>query len=191
MAARSRYSHVAITLHWLIAVLIVGNIIGGLAVDAFLGSADPAMKRTGFTIIQLHKSVGLTVLGLSLLRLAWRLINPAPPLPGHMTPLERSLAKASHWGFYALIVLLPLSGWALISGSPIRYPTFYFGLFEVPFLPLPQGKAIGDQLHEVHELLAFGTIALLGLHIAAALKHHFLDRDDVLVRMAPWVRARG
>lgn len=191
MAARSRYSHVAITLHWLIALLIVGNLIGGLVVDTFLDSPDPAMKQTGFSIIQLHKSVGLTVLLLSVLRLAWRLVNPAPPLPAHMTPLERLLAQATHWGFYALIVLLPLSGWALISGSEIRYPTFYFGLFEVPFLPLARGKEIGHQLHEVHELLAFGTIGLLGLHVLAALKHHYFDRDDVLARMAPWVRARG
>lgn len=191
MAGRSRYSHVAIALHWLIAVLIIGNLVGGLAVDRLLDSPDPAMKQTGFALIQLHKSVGLTVLLLSLLRLAWRLVNPAPALPDHMTPLERMLARASHWGFYALIVLLPVSGWALISGSAIRYPTFYFGLFEVPFLPLPQGKALGDQLHEVHELLAYGMIALLGLHVAAALKHHYLDRDDVLARMAPWVRARA
>lgn len=191
MAARSRYSHVAITLHWLIALLIIGNLAGGLAVGGFLDSPDPAMKRTGFAIIQLHKSIGLTVLLLSVLRLAWRLVNPAPPLPSHMTPLETLLARLSHWGFYALILLLPLSGWALISASEIRYPTYFFGLFEVPFLPLAQGREAGHQLHEVHELLAFGMIALIGLHVLAALKHHYLDRDEVLARMAPWIRARG
>ena len=187
----SRYSTVAIGLHWLIALIIVANLAGGLLLDTFLDSPDPQMKMTGFTIIQLHKALGLTIIGLTLLRLMWRLANPAPPLPAHMTPLERLLAKATHWGFYALMLLIPLSGWAMVSASAKRFPISYFGLFNVPYLPVEQSKAIGGFLHETHELLAFAMIGLLVLHIVAALKHHYFDRDDVLVRMFPVVRQRG
>ena len=191
MMTRSRYSAVAIVLHWLIALIIIGNIIGGLALDTFLDSTDPAMKMTGFKIIQLHKALGLTVIGLTLLRLLWRLANPAPALPAHMTPLEVLLAKATHLGFYALMLLLPLSGWAMVSTSAKRFPISYFGLFDVPYLPLGQSQMLGGLMHESHELLGFAAIALIALHVAAALKHHYFDRDDVLARMLPWVRQRG
>jgi len=189
--AHSRYSSVAILLHWLIALLIIGNLAGGLLVDSFLDSPDPQMKMTGFTIIQLHKAFGITVIGLTLLRLMWRLANPAPPLPAHMTPFERLLAKATHWGFYALMLLVPLSGWAMVSASAKRFPISYFGFFDVPYLPVAQSKALSGLTHEAHELLGFAMIGLIGLHVLAALKHHYFDRDDVLARMLPLVRARG
>lgn len=182
----SRYSSVAIALHWAIALLIIGNIIGGLLLDTFLDSPDPQMKATGYVIIGLHKAFGITVIGLTLLRIVWRVANPAPPLPGHMTAFERILAKTTHFAFYALMLMMPLSGWAMSSASPKRYPIEYFGLFNVPFLPITQSKATASMLHERHEQLAWIAIALIVLHVAAALKHHVMDRDDVLVRMLPW-----
>ncbi len=182
----SRYSTVAIWLHWIIALMIIGNLTGGLTMDYWLDSPDPAMKQTGLVIIQIHKSIGLTVLVLSLLRLGWRIAHPAPPLPGHMTSTERVLARVTHYGFYALMLLLPLSGWAMVSTGKQIFPIRYFGLFEVPHLPLD--KTLGGLFKESHEVLGWIAIATIVLHVAAALKHHYFDRDDVLARMLPIVR---
>jgi cytochrome b561 len=189
-AVRSRYSKIAIAFHWVIAVLLIVNLVVGLWVlDPLVNSPDPATKRLGFTVIQLHKSVGLTVLVLAIARLAWRLMNPPPPYPDHMTRAEIVLAKLSHWGFYVLMLALPLSGWAMVSTSKIQFPILYFGLFQVPMLPI--SKAWGELLDQSHLILGWITLALIVLHVAAALKHHYLDRDDVLVRMLPWLRRRG
>ena len=184
----SRYSSVAIGFHWVVGLLIIGNLIGGLLMGNLLDSADPAMKQLGFQVIQIHKSIGLTVLALSIARLGWRLTHPVPPLPDHMTTAERLLARGTHIGFYALMLLMPLSGWAMASTGKVQFPILWFGLFEVPHLPLD--KALGGLFKESHELLGWVTIATLALHIAGALKHHFLDRDDVLARMLPLVRPR-
>jgi cytochrome b561 len=186
---RSSYSIAAITLHWLIALLIIGNFAGGLLVEGLLEpDATAAQKELGFTVVQLHKSFGLTVLLLSLLRLALRLSAGAPPLPAHMTPLERWLAKVTHVGFYAVMILLPLSGWLMVSASPLGVPTFYFGLFEWPHLPVSVSAETSGAASEAHEVMAFIGFGLFVLHVGGALKHHFLDRDDVLSRMLPFLR---
>ncbi|TPE63750.1 cytochrome b [Sandaracinobacter neustonicus] len=190
-AARSSYSAAAITLHWLIALMIIGNFAGGLLMDDLLKpDATAAQKQLGFAIVQLHKSFGLTVLVLSLLRLALRLFAGTPPLPAHMTSIERLLAKLTHWGFYAVMILLPLSGWVMVSASPLGFPTMWFGLFEWPHLPIGTSKAISGGASEAHELLAWFGVALFVLHVGGALKHHFLDRDDVLARMLPYLRRK-
>lgn len=187
---RSRYSRVAIGLHWLIAALLIGNLLAGLFVlEPLMDSADPANKRLGFELIQLHKSIGLTVLLLALVRLAWRLGHPAPAYPDHMTPFERRLAGASHWGFYVVMIALPLTGWAMVSTGKLLFPILYFGLFEVPHLPLP--AAWGDVFYTSHEVFGWVVTAMIVLHVAAALKHHWFDRDDVLARMLPWLRPRA
>ena len=186
---RSSYSAAAITLHWLIALMIIGNFVGGLLMEDLLGpGSSPEQKQLGFTIVQLHKSFGLTVLVLSLLRLALRLSVGVPPLPSHMTPLERLLARITHVGFYAVMILLPLSGWVMVSASPIGIPTIWFGLFEWPHLPVGTSREISGSASEAHELLAWFGVLLFFLHVGGALKHHFLDRDDVLARMLPFLR---
>lgn len=188
-AARSRYSRAAISLHWLIAVLLIGNFAGGLLMsDLLLPEATPEQKRLGFTIVQLHKSLGLTVLVLSLLRLALRLTSGVPSLPAHMTSIERFLARATHVGFYAVMILLPLSGWLMVSASPLGFPTQYFGLFTWPHLPVETSAAVSGTASEAHELIAWFGVLLFLLHVGGALKHHFLDRDDVLARMLPFLR---
>ncbi len=187
-AERSPYSRMAIILHWVIALLLIGNITGGLLLDTFLDSEDPAMKKLGFQIIQLHKSFGLTVLLLTVLRLGMRVSAGFPPLPSHMTGLERLLARVTHYGFYALLLLIPLSGWVMVSASTLGFPTSYFGLFTWPHLPIPTSKETAGAASEVHEILAFAAIGLAVLHITGALKHHFFDRDDVLARMIPALR---
>lgn len=186
MSVGYRYSRVAIGLHWLITLAILANLIGGLTLDWFLDSADPAMKAQGLINIGLHKSLGLTIIVLTAARIAWRLANPPPQLPAHMTALERRLAQMTHGGFYALMLVLPLSGWALASTG--RAPIRWFGLFEVPRLPV--GASQRGLFGEGHELLGWTMVALLALHVLAALKHHILDRDDVVAGMLPWVRRR-
>lgn len=190
-AGRSSYSRAAIGLHWLIALLILGNLAGGLWAESLLESADPEQRRLGFEVIQLHKSVGLTVLALTLVRIAVRLSSPPPPLPAHMTPTERRLAAISHGGFYLLMLGLPLSGWWMVSASPLGIPTVWFGLFDWPHLPVPVGRGPAEAASSVHGVLGWMMAGLLVLHVLAALKHHWFDRDDVLARMLPLARRRG
>lgn len=175
-AARSRYSSVAIGFHWAIAVLLIVNLAGGLLFDV----VEDADKSMFFTLVQLHKSTGITILALAVLRLAWRLMHPAPPLPDHMTPAERVLAKLSHGGFYVLMLALPLSGWAMTSTAKLKFPMFWYGLFEIPPLPAPTGW----NYYEFHEILGWTAMAMLVLHVAAALKHQYFDRDDIFARMS-------
>lgn len=186
----SSYSRTAIVLHWLIALLLIGNFAGGLLMEDLFNSPDPASRQLGFTIAQLHKSIGLTILMLSLLRLGVRLVAGAPPLPDHMTALERFLAKLTHWGFYAVMILVPLSGWVMVSASPLGFPTVWFGLFEWPHLPIGTSKQVSGAASEAHEVMAFLGAGLFVLHVAGALKHHFFDRDDVLARMLPHLRGK-
>src|SRR5437868_7294227 len=126
-----RYGGVAMTLHWLIAAAIALNLCLGLCVAEILSDQDPSR----FGLLQFHKSVGLTVLVLSLLRLAWRIVNPIPPLPDTLTPSLKVLARATHYLLYFLMIAIPLTGWALASSSPLGLPTSYFGLFNWPHIP--------------------------------------------------------
>ncbi len=178
----SRYSTVAIAFHWIIALLLIGNLAVGLLFDTI----EHNDKALFFTLVQLHKSTGITILVLALLRLVWRLVNPAPPYPGHMTAAERALALVSHWGFYVLMIALPLSGWAMVSVSAKKFPMFWYGLFEVPMLQVPKSW----NYHDFHEILGWIALAMIVLHVVAALKHHYFDRDDVLARMLPLVKPR-
>lgn len=197
-AAYARYTSVAIALHWAMAALILFQLgIGFLMADA-LQAADADSRRWGFEQTQLHKSIGLTVLGLAVARLAWRILHPAPPLPPGMSWIERAGAHLSHVGFYVLMVGLPLTGWAMVSSS-LEFgslKTFYFGLFNVPHIPgldtLPNESkgAVSGVMKAAHFWLAIGAVALLVLHVGAALKHHLVDRDAVLARMVPGVGAR-
>ena len=184
-----RYGSVAMMLHWLIAALVLANLALGLYM-ADLPRSDPMR----FMSFQFHKSVGLTVLVLSLLRLAWRLINPIPPLPRGMNLLLRFGSRATHYLLYFLIIAIPLAGWAMVSSSPLGLPTPYFGLFSWPniaFLAeVPRAAKIQnlDMFKATHQLLAFASIGLIGLHVLGALYHQFLRRDDVLRRMIPGTR---
>jgi cytochrome b561 len=188
VAARSPYSRAAIVLHWLMALMILGNLAGGFFLEDLFNSDDPSMRDLGFQLVQIHKSTGLTILVLAVARLVLRLREGFPPLPGHMTMSERILARVTHWGFYAAMILIPLSGWVMVSTSPLGFPTIWFGLFEWPHLPLATSAEASEGAGEVHEILAILAIGLLLLHVAGALKHHFLDRDDVLARMIPALR---
>lgn len=177
---RDRYSTVSIVLHWTIAALILSNVFIG-------GAMEEAKGLEKFQIFQYHKSVGLTVLVLSLVRLGWRLANPAPPLPGHMAGWEKRLARATHVALYVLMVGIPVLGWATVSASPLNIPTEVWGFIPWPDLPLPTSEDLSEALGEVHESLVKAMYLVLALHVAGALKHHFLNRDQVLWRMLPIV----
>lgn len=183
-AAPDRYGLVAILLHWIIAL----SIITLLAMGAVMVRLTPGGSLQ-FNVYQLHKSLGITVLVLSLLRLAWRLFNPPPPLPANLDPWERALARVTHVGFYVLMIALPFSGWMMVSASVWNIPTVIFGAFTLPHLPvlgdLQNKKPVEEALKEVHEALAIGMFVLLMLHVAGALKHQFVLRDDTLARMLP------
>jgi cytochrome b561 len=181
--AASRYSSVSIILHWAIFILILAN-------ATFGGWMEDADGRDKLRYFALHKSVGLTVLALSLVRLAWRIANPWPPFPQAMAQWERLLARATHILFYVLMIGIPLLGWAAVSaGGAPEVPLF--GVIPAPNLPITRSEALAGTLGDAHKLLVASIYALLALHVAGALKHHFFDRDEVLARMLPLLRRRG
>jgi cytochrome b561 len=177
------------SLHWVIAGAILLNICLGLYMQEILCDQDPAR----FSVIQFHKSVGLSVLVLSLARLAWRLANPVPPLPASMRPWLRTAAHATHFALYFLIIVIPLTGWALVSASPLGLPTSYFGLFHWPHIPFladlsrAQKTPLRHEFAFLHVYLAFSAIALIPIHVAGALYHQWRG-EDVLRRMLPGTR---
>ncbi|HSZ74225.1 MAG TPA: cytochrome b [Rhizomicrobium sp.] len=187
-----RYGTVAMTLHWLIAAGIIFMLCFGLYI-ALLPHGDPSL----FPLVQLHKSIGLTILVLSLLRVMWRLINPVPPLPDTLSPALKVVARATHVFLYFLILAIPLSGWAMVSAARLPFPTMYFGLFEWPHisfiasLPLDAKTVARHTFSTTHLVLAIMTAVLLVLHVGAALQHHFVYRDDTLKRMLPGTKVRG
>lgn len=189
---RLRYGGVAMTLHWLIAAAIVFNLCLGLYVANIQTDQDP----NHFAFIQFHKSVGLTVLVLSLFRLAWRVVNPVPPLPDTLSPGLKVLARGTHYLLYFLIIAIPLAGWALVSSSPLGLATPYFGLFHWPNIPFladltrAQKVPLRREFFGLHMYLAFSAIVLLALHVAGAL-YHQLNGDDVVRRMLPGTRVAG
>src|SRR5215213_6222446 len=184
-----RYGGVAIAFHWLIAAAIVFMLGLGLYMTS-LEDTDP----WAFPLFQLHKSIGLTILTLSLARLLWRFANPVPQLPVHMKSWELSAARASHWALYVLMIAIPIMGWATVSAAPLAVPTRWFGLFEWPHISFladlarAEKRIVEGRLAAVHAALAFSMLTLAVLHAAAALKHHLKDRDDVLKRILPWTR---
>ena len=182
-----RYSAVSIVLHWTIAAAILGQIVLGWRMT----DMDEGLAQ--FERFQLHKSLGITILLLSLLRLVWRLTHPAPPLPDHMGRWEKVFARATHVGFYVGMIGMPLLGWALVSASPYNIPTLVWDAIPWPHLPVLAGldedakEDLAESLAEIHSKGAWFILGLLALHVAGALKHHFLDRDTVLWRMLPIV----
>lgn len=181
-APSARYSGVAMALHWLMAVLVAANLAGGHLIElAEEGGATG--KATAATLVMLHMSTGVTILALTIGRIGWRLGHAPPPWPTYMTRFERWAAGLVHLGFYALLLVLPLSGWAMQSTRQTPEPVPWFGLAALPPLPLP--RSLAGLFHESHELLGWAMVALLLLHVGAALKHRWLDRDDILARMLP------
>jgi len=180
-----RYTKVAIWLHWLIALLIIGQLVGGLYAEKVLEDGD----KLKFQLFQWHKSFGITILFLSLFRLAWRVTHTPPALPTGMKRWERLAARGTHILFYVLMIGVPMGGWLVVSTT--NYPTLLFGLIPWPHIPVVNDLENSKQLHELfeelHEIGAFAILGLLALHIGAALRHQYQRKDGVLARMIPGV----
>lgn len=172
----ARYGAVSRWLHWVIVVLVAFQVVLG-----FTGADLPVGIERLITLAR-HKSLGMTILALMLARLAWRLANPVPNMPVLMPALERRLAMAAHWLFYGLLIALPVVGW--IASSASNLTVSWFGWFTFPDL-VDTNAGLAKQAKAVHAALAWGLLALIALHAGAALRHHFLLRDDVLLRMLP------
>jgi cytochrome b561 len=176
----SRYGAVAQGFHWIIAGLIVTQFtLGWMADDLPLG-----MHR--LALLARHKSFGMTVLMLAVLRLIWRLFHRPPELPPGMPKTQKIFARATHVAFYALLFAMPLSGWTMSSAK--NYTVSWFGRFTWPNLISPNEQAF-NLLKSTHHLLSDALLAIAILHILAALKHHFWNKDDVLVRMIPFIKS--
>jgi cytochrome b561 len=185
MGSPARYDAVAMGLHWLTALFILGLLATGLTMETNLQRAT----QFDYRLFQLHKSLGITVLMLSVVRLAWLLTHRPPPEPKIMPPWQKRVDHVAHWLFYVLLLGLPLLGWAAVSASPLRIPTVLYGT--IPWPALPVFGALSDKRPVEHLLLglhadgAWVMIGLLVLHVGAALAHQFLWHDRVLSRMLP------
>jgi cytochrome b561 len=182
------YSTVAVVLHWLIALLLISNI-------AFAWSRGFVARPEAGMIMGWHKSTGIMILLLSLVRLGWRIAHPAPPYPAGLPRWEQVMARLTHWGFYVIMIGMPLTGWIMISSPRAKGPFSFYGLADWPmlgFVHTSQGTAtqIWHAIGETHGVLALIAYALIVLHVGAALKHQFIDRDVIMARMAPFLRPR-
>jgi cytochrome b561 len=173
-----RYTKVACLLHWAIAVLV----LLGLALALYGSDLE---SEFGEALINLHKLVGLSVLVLTVWRIGWRVRHRPPSLPISTPNWQLWLAKTVHTGFYVLLIALPLSGWLLTSAFPERHPIMIGRLAQIPYLPVSPDMALAQTAYQVHEICGWLMIALVALHVGAALKHQFHDRDSVLARMDP------
>ncbi len=172
----STYGSVAKSFHWLIFVLIAGLLAVGFLMTDMENGPDK------FRIYGLHKSTGITVLMLALLRLGWKMANVTPLLPDGMRSLEKLAARAGHWALYALMIAMPLSGWLMSSAA--GFSVSVFGVFTLPDLVAPD-KMLKDTLSDLHELLGYAIIVMVSLHALAALLHHYYHKNNVLRRMLP------
>jgi cytochrome b561 len=170
----AHYHPVAKTLHWLMSILIIGL----LALGLYMHELPLSPKK--LELYSWHKWFGVTVFMLVWLRLAWRMAHPAPPPPAGLSPLLKNIARAAHVLLYALMVLIPLSGWLMSSAK--GFQTVWFGVLPIPDV-LPRDKELGDLLEEIHEGLNAALMLTLGGHVVAALWHHFVLKDDTLKRM--------
>ena len=170
------YSRTAVSLHWLIAGLIAcGFTLGTIMTDL-------AVSPKKLLMYSVHKWIGITVLGLAAVRGMWRLFHRPPPLVA-MPAWQIAIARQTHVLLYVLMFLVPLTGWMFSSAS--GYPVVYLKLWQLPDL-VHKNKLLAESLADVHGSLAWLTAYVVGLHVAAALKHHFIDRDDTLRHMLRW-----
>ena len=182
-----RYTGIAMLLHWVVAALVVLNIALAWSWDGWLPDAQvrPA--------IDLHKSVGITILGLAILRLLWRFAHRPPPFPRGYGPWEARLAHGTHYMLYAILFAMPLTGWIMDSAyeHAAATPMYWFGLFQWPRLGFIMAldpatkKSVHDGFGAAHEIIAYLVYALFALHVAGAMKHQLLDGTKELKRMWP------
>lgn len=172
----AHYTRTAQSLHWLMAVLLIGLFGFGFYM------ADLPLSPQKLKFYSWHKWAGVTAFLLVWLRLAWRVTHRPPALPANMPPLMQVAAHAGHFMLYALMLAIPLSGWLMSSAK--GFQTVWFGVLPIPDL-LDKNKELGDLLKTVHLSLNLLFAAAIAGHVGMALKHHFIDKDDILTRMLP------
>ena len=180
-ACLKRYNRVAIALHWIIAALVIANLALGLSMVPM--RISPAKINAYLW----HKSIGTSIFLLASLRLAWRVAFGHPP-PVPMAAWQARAAAYSHALLYVLLLVIPVSGWLYSSATGVQ--VLYLGEIPLPDL-VPKDKALADMLRRVHVALNTTMAAIVVLHVAAALKHHWVERDESLRRMLPFLRANG
>ncbi|MFM8746898.1 MAG: cytochrome b [Aestuariivirga sp.] len=182
----SRYDRVSMLIHWATAALLIFMLVfGEELMEAGEDAGEAGDALTGTFGPSLHVSIGALILALTLLRIIWRLAHPAPALPEGMKPYERILSRSVHGLFYVLLIAIPVTGWLAFGGfvkeEPAMAATRLFGALPMPLPPFTFSGA--KDLHELGSNLA---IALIALHVLAALKHQFIDRDGLIGRMLPY-----
>ena len=170
------YTTTAKLFHWGMALVFAGLIALGFVMT------DMPLSPEKLQYYAWHKWAGVSVFVLVWLRLVWRVLNPPPAYPSTMSPLVKGVAHLGHAALYGLMIVIPVSGWLMSSAKGV--PTVWFGVLPLPDL-LEKDKELGHLLREVHEALNFVLLFLLAGHVAAALKHHWIDKDDILKRMLP------
>lgn len=175
-----RYTSTAMALHWLVAAMLLISVTVGLYMTGLKFSPEK------LKLYNWHKWAGVTIFILVLIRCGWRVFHPAPPLPATTPAWQRRVASGTHFLLYLLMIAIPLTGWLMSSAK--GFQTVYFGVIPLPDL-LEKSEALGKLLERTHRLLNYTMIALAVAHVAGALKHHFIDKDDILRRMLPARRA--
>ena len=179
MNASAGYTRTAISLHWLVAFAIAATFSLGLYMNELPLSPDK------LRLYSWHKWAGVTIFLLVLLRIVWRLFHRLPGPPENMPAWQRQAAGVVHFLLYALMLAVPLSGWLMSSAKGVQ--TVWFGLLPLPDL-LEKNKELGETLQELHEVLNFTMAGLVLIHAGAAIKHHLIDRNEVLTRMLPFLK---
>jgi cytochrome b561 len=168
------YTGIAIAFHWLMALIIF------IAFPLGVYMHELPLSPTKLQLYSYHKWIGITILLLAILRVTWRLSHQPPALPASLPRWQQVATHAVHHSLYLLLILIPLSGWLMSSAK--GFQTVWFGILPLPDL-VAKDKALGDFFQELHEVLNFALLGLVSIHILAALKHHFIDRDGILKRM--------
>ena len=177
--AAGRYTKLAITLHWIIVVLVLTQIgLGLYMTDIPRGTPE----RSFF--YNLHKSIGLTTAIVVFIRIWWRAKNPPPPLPASVSSWQVQASKISHALLYVCLVIMPVAGFS--ASQFTKFGVTYFGLFKIPPMG-PENKGIYEILQGIHKVTAGVLMVLITIHVAAALKHLLVDKDGVFQRMLPGI----
>lgn len=179
MNTSTRYTRTAVALHWLVALAILCAFPLGVYMHEL-----PLSPRK-LQLYSYHKWIGIGALLLAVLRILWRAGHRPPPLPDGMPRWQELAAHAAHYGLYLLMLAVPLSGW--LMSSALGVSVVWFGAIPLPDL-IGKDKALGELLKEVHETLNFTLLAVVLAHAAAAIKHHFFERDEILARMLPFLK---
>jgi len=178
----NRYTKTAVILHWLIALLIFAAFPLGLYMH------DLPLSPTKLRLYSYHKWIGVTVFLFAVIRVYWRSTHRPPVLPDTMLRWEKIAAESVHHLLYILIFIVPVTGWLMSSAK--GFQTVWFGVLPLPDL-VGKNKELGDLLHEVHEMLNYIMLGLVIAHVGAAIKHHFIERDDILTRMVPFLARKS